>query len=107
MGWPPSRGLNGPTIKGFTEQITLRKLPESAHCSKPVSLRICRFGVVAAWEVSMDLRETSNPECKTQMDTIGWLFVAVFVVITTVAGVVAYNANDLTVTKAPVAVAAR
>ena len=55
----------------------------------------------------MDLCETSNPECKTQIDTIGWLFVAVFVVITAVAGVVAYNANDLTVTKAPVAVAAR
>ena len=58
-------------------------------------------------EVSMDLRETSNPECKAQIDTIGWLFVAVFVVITAVAGVVAYNANDLTVMKAPVAVAAR
>lgn len=55
----------------------------------------------------VDLRETSNPECKTQIDTIGWLFVAVFVVITAVAGMVAYNANDLTVTKAPVAVAAR
>ena len=55
----------------------------------------------------MDLRETSNLECKTQIDTIGWLFVAVFVAITAVAGVVAYNANDLTVTKASVAVAAR
>jgi hypothetical protein len=58
-------------------------------------------------EVSMEARETSNPDCKTQIDTVGWLFVAVFVVITAVAGVVAYNANDLTVTKAPVAVAAR
>jgi hypothetical protein len=68
----------------------------------------CRFGVVTAWEFSMaDLRETSNPECKTQIDTIGWLFVAVFVVITAVAGVVAYNANDLAVTKSAVAVAAR
>jgi len=55
----------------------------------------------------MDLRETSNPEYKTQIDTIGWLFVAVFVVITTVAGVVAYNANDLMVTNTVSHVAAR
>jgi hypothetical protein len=68
---------------------------------------VCRFGVVTAWEVLMDLHETSNAERTTQIDTIGWLFVAVFVVITIVAGVVAYNANDLTPTKAPVAVAAR
>ena len=55
----------------------------------------------------MDLRETSNPECKTQIDTIGWLFVAVFVVITAVAGVVAYNANDLTITNTVSHVASR
>jgi hypothetical protein len=54
-----------------------------------------------------DLRETSNPECKTQIDTIGWLFVAVVVVITAFAGMIAYNSNDLSITKAPVAVAAR
>ena len=68
---------------------------------------VSRFGVVTAWEVSMDLRETSNPDCKTQIDTIGWLFVAVFVVITAVAGVVAYNANDLTVTNTVSHVASR
>jgi hypothetical protein len=65
-----------------------------------------RFGVVTAWEVLMtDLRETSNPECK--IDTVGWVFAAVVVVIIAFAGMVAYNANDLTITKAPVAVAAR
>jgi hypothetical protein len=55
----------------------------------------------------MDLRETSNPERKTQIDTIGWLFGPFLSFITAVAGVVAYNFNDLTATKAPVAVAAR
>jgi hypothetical protein len=59
---------------------------------------------VTALEVSMGLR---NPECKVQIDTIGWQFVAVFVVITAVAGVVAYNANDLTVTHTVSQVAAR
>ena len=45
-----------------------------------------------------DLRETSNPDCKTQIDTIGWLFVAFVVVITAVAAMIAYNASDITVT---------
>jgi hypothetical protein len=45
-----------------------------------------------------DLRETSNPECKTQIDTIGWLFVAFVVVITAFAAMIAYNANDVMVT---------
>ena len=45
-----------------------------------------------------DLRETSNPECKTQIDTIGWLFVAFVVVITAFAVMIAYNANDMMVT---------
>jgi hypothetical protein len=54
-----------------------------------------------------DLRETSNPECKAQIDTIGWVFVAVFVVITAFAGMMAYNANDLAVTNTVSHVAAR
>jgi hypothetical protein len=54
-----------------------------------------------------DLRETSNPECKTQIDTIGWLFVAIVVVITAFAGMVAYNANDMTVTNTVSHVAGR
>jgi hypothetical protein len=62
--------------------------------------------VGTAWEVSMtDLRETSNPECK--IDTVGWVFAAVVVVIIAFAGMVAYNANDLTVTHTVSQVAAR
>jgi hypothetical protein len=55
-----------------------------------------------------DLRETSNPECKTQIDTIGWLFAAFVVVITITAfaGMVAYNA-DMTATNTVSHVAAR
>ena len=57
-------------------------------------------------EVSMvDLRDTSNPE--SRIDTLGWVFVAVFVVITALAAMVAYNANDLTVTNTVSHVAAR
>jgi hypothetical protein len=59
-------------------------------------------------EVSMvDLHETSDP--KTQIDTIGWLFAAFVVVITITAfaGMVAYNANDLTLTNTASHVAAR
>ena len=54
-----------------------------------------------------DLRETGTPECKAQIDTIGWVFVAVVVVITACAGMVAYNANDLMVTNTMSHVAAR
>jgi hypothetical protein len=79
---------------------------------------LCGFGIVlliyglplwvTAREVSMsDLREMSNPECKAQIDTIGWVFVAAVVVIAAFAGMVAYNANDLRVTNTVSHVAAR
>jgi hypothetical protein len=48
----------------------------------------------------VDLHETSNPPPNGQIDTIGWLFVAFVVVITAVAAMIAYNANDFTVTNA-------
>jgi hypothetical protein len=54
------------------------------------------------WEVSMaDLRETSNPERKAQIDIdpVGWLFAA-FVVRH--RGDVAYNGNDMRVANTPV-----
>jgi len=52
----------------------------------------------AAWEVSMaNLHETKIPERQAQIDTVGWLFVAGVVVITAIAAMVAYNANDVTV----------
>jgi len=87
-------------------QQVLRSAKPLRFRHHPASLAECRFGVVTAWEVSMD-PETSNPESETRIDTIGWLFAIVFVVITAAASVVAYNANDLTITKPPVAVAAR
>jgi hypothetical protein len=41
-----------------------------------------------------DLHETSDPESKAQIDTVGWIFVAFVVVITAIAAIVAYNGND-------------
>ena len=53
---------------------------------------------MAAWEVSMaDLHETNIPDRKARIDTVGWLFVAGVVVITAIAAMVAYNANDVIV----------
>ena len=54
-----------------------------------------------------DLRETSNPECKTQIDTIGWLFAAFVVVVAAIAAMAAYNANDTTASNAVSHVAGR
>jgi hypothetical protein len=57
------------------------------------------------WEVSMaDLRETSNPERKAQIDIdpVGWLFAAFVVVIAAIAAMVAYNGNDMRVANTPV-----
>ena len=46
----------------------------------------------------VDLHETNRPEPNGQIDTIGWLFAAFAVVVTAIAAVIAYNANDITVT---------
>jgi hypothetical protein len=54
-----------------------------------------------------DLREASNPECKAQIDTIGWAFAVAVVVIAAFAGMVAYNASDLTAPNTVSHVAAR
>ena len=61
-----------------------------------------------AWEVSMiDLHETNSPERKSQIDTVGWLFLGFAIAITAAAVIVAYQANDTTVANAPAAVIAR
>ncbi len=52
-------------------------------------------------EVSMT-DETSTPEPKAQLDTIGWLFVAAVAIITVVAVMAVYDGNDTMITKAPV-----
>jgi hypothetical protein len=49
-------------------------------------------------EVSMaNLHETSNPERMAEIDTLGWLLAALVVVVTAGAWMVAYNANNVTI----------
>jgi hypothetical protein len=49
-----------------------------------------------------DLHESLDPEREPQIDTVGWLFMAFAVAITVAATVVAYEANEAIVAKAPV-----
>ncbi len=47
--------------------------------------------------------ETTPPEPKAQIDTIGWLFAATVAVITVIAAMAAiYDGNDTMIAKAPV-----
>ena len=48
-----------------------------------------------------DLHEARRPEREPQIDTVGWLFLAVAVAITAAAAMVAY-AKDTIVANAPV-----
>ena len=50
----------------------------------------------------VDLHEANNPKREPQIDTVGWLFLAFAVAITAAAAMVAYDANDTMVAKAPV-----
>jgi hypothetical protein len=55
-----------------------------------------------------DLHEARDPEREPQIDTVGWLFLAVAVAITAAAAMVAYNGNEVVFGNAPVShVAAR
>jgi hypothetical protein len=59
-------------------------------------------------EVSMtDLHETTDPKYTAQIDTIGWIFVALAVVITIVAAIVVYQGSGVTIANSPVPHAAR
>ena len=49
-----------------------------------------------------DLHEARRPEREPQIDTVGWLFLAVAVAITAAAAMVAYHAKDTIVANAPV-----
>ena len=49
-----------------------------------------------------DLQEASRPEREPQIDTVGWLFLAVAVAITAAAAMVAYRATDTLVANTPV-----
>jgi len=49
------------------------------------------------------LHEARNPERETQIDTVGWLFLAFAVAITATAAMLAYKAaNDTMIANAPV-----
>ena len=49
-----------------------------------------------------DLHQTRNPDPNAGIDTVGWLFSAVAAAIIAVAAMIAYEANDAMVAKAPV-----
>ncbi len=46
--------------------------------------------------------ETSSPEPKAQIDTIGWLFVAAVAVIAAIAAMAIYDGNDTMIANTPV-----
>src|SRR5215471_11915914 len=49
-----------------------------------------------------DLHETTDPKYTTQIDTIGWIFVAFAVVITVVAAIVVYQGSGVMIANSPV-----
>jgi hypothetical protein len=49
-----------------------------------------------------DLHEAPHPEHEPQIDTVGWLFMAFVLAITAAAAMIAFQANDTMVAKAPV-----
>jgi hypothetical protein len=49
-----------------------------------------------------DLHETDEPEYTAQIDTVGWIFVAVAVAITIIAAVVAYHGSGTLIANTPV-----
>jgi len=44
-----------------------------------------------------NLHETTNPECIAEIDALGWLLATLVVVVTAGTWMVAYNANNATV----------
>ena len=49
----------------------------------------------------VDLRETNNPNRNVEIDSAGWLFLAIDVVIIAVTAMIAYEANDTMVANGP------
>jgi hypothetical protein len=65
------------------------------------------LGLLAGLEVSMtDLHETPDPKPPSQIDTLGWLFLAFAVVITASAAMIAYHGNSVPVANTTLARAA-
>jgi len=55
-----------------------------------------------------ELHETSNQKREEHIDTVGWVFAAVVVIITALAAIIAYHGNDNTIASTRVShVAAR
>ncbi|MGN6750355.1 MAG: hypothetical protein ACTHJS_17355 [Xanthobacteraceae bacterium] len=50
-----------------------------------------------------DLHEASGPRYTAQIDSVGWIFAAVVVVIAAVAGALAYHGSAATIANNPVA----
>ena len=48
-----------------------------------------------------DLHETTDPKYTAQIDTTGWIFVAIAVVITVVAVILAYQASGVIIANSP------
>jgi hypothetical protein len=42
----------------------------------------------------VDLHETSDPERNEQIDTVGWVFLALAIIIVAIAAIVAYDGNN-------------
>ena len=55
----------------------------------------------------IDVHETTDPKYTAQIDTTGWIFVAIAVVITVVAVILAYQASGVIITNSPVPHVAR
>ena len=49
-----------------------------------------------------DLHETGDPKYMAQIDTVGWIFVAFAIVVTAIAGIVAYHGSETMIAKSPV-----
>jgi hypothetical protein len=49
-----------------------------------------------------DLHESSDPKYTAQIDTVGWIFVAFAVVITVIAGLVAYHSSGAMIANTPI-----
>ena len=48
-----------------------------------------------------DLHETTDPKYTAQIDAVGWIFVALAVVITVVAAILVYQASGVMIANSP------
>jgi hypothetical protein len=56
-------------------------------------------------EVSMtDLHETGDPKYTPQIDTVGWIFATLVILIVVIAAMVAYQGNGTVIANTPVPV---